>query len=226
MDKITKETLAAKLRDLRETRGLSIEEIAEFVSVKPKTVQKWELATETPTFEDIMIICNECDITVPDFFNGNYFGSYSSENNDAGIELYKEQIEALQNANSGSTTSALISLIITHALCALIILRGPRIDPGYIFKSFTYQFICTLIYVYSLTRIMIQYRNNHVVLRVISIYCVIGVITQLYINYYPVRNLITGPMMGYLSYSIGEMLLCLTYGVWLLLAIWLNNNKH
>lgn len=62
--------LGQRLLELRKSKQLSQEEVADKLNVSRQTVSKWETDQSTPDFDKIVPICNLYNITPDELFNG------------------------------------------------------------------------------------------------------------------------------------------------------------
>lgn len=63
-------TIGEKLLELRKTKGLSQEELAEQLNVTRQTVSKWETNQSTPDFDKIVPLCNLYGISANELLMG------------------------------------------------------------------------------------------------------------------------------------------------------------
>lgn len=62
--------LGQRLLELRKSKQLSQEEVADKLNVSRQTISKWETDQSTPDFDKIVPICNLYNITPDELFNG------------------------------------------------------------------------------------------------------------------------------------------------------------
>lgn len=64
-------TLGQRILELRKSKGLSQEEVAEKLDVTRQTVSKWETDQSTPDYDKIIPICELFEITSDELLTGN-----------------------------------------------------------------------------------------------------------------------------------------------------------
>lgn len=62
--------LGQRLLDLRKSKGLSQEEVAELLNVTRQTISKWETDQSTPDFDKILPLCELFEITPDELLTG------------------------------------------------------------------------------------------------------------------------------------------------------------
>ena len=70
--KTTKELLGERIRELRKSRGLTQEQLAELIDVEQKHVSRLELGKSFPTIERLERLAHALDIPLRDFFDFNH----------------------------------------------------------------------------------------------------------------------------------------------------------
>ena len=65
----TKELLAKRLKQLRKSRGLTQEKLAELIGRDTKHISKLEIAGSYPSIETLERIANALDVELKDIFN-------------------------------------------------------------------------------------------------------------------------------------------------------------
>ena len=78
--------LGEKLLDLRKSKGLSQEEVADKLGVTRQTVSKWETDQSTPDFDKIAPLCKLYDISADELLTG--------------VIIEKEEKEVVTNTNT------------------------------------------------------------------------------------------------------------------------------
>ena len=64
-------TVAQRVRQLREMRGIKLEQLARLTEVEPSTLSRYETGDiRNPSVTILQKICNAVDITLPEFFLG------------------------------------------------------------------------------------------------------------------------------------------------------------
>ena len=64
-------TVAQRVRQLREMRGIKLEQLARLTEVEPSTLSRYESGDiRNPSVTILQKICNAVDITLPEFFLG------------------------------------------------------------------------------------------------------------------------------------------------------------
>ena len=77
--------IGEKLFELRKSKNLSQEEVAEKLNVTRQTVSKWETNQSTPDFDKILPLCELFEISTEELLTGN-----NKENNNVEHRRYKE----------------------------------------------------------------------------------------------------------------------------------------
>ena len=67
--KTTKELIAVRIKQLRKSRGLTQEKLAELIGRDTKHISKLEIAGSYPSIETLDRIANALDIEIKEFFN-------------------------------------------------------------------------------------------------------------------------------------------------------------
>lgn len=65
----TKELLAIRIKQLRKSRGLTQEKLAELIGRDTKHISKLEIAGSYPSIETLERIANVLDVEIKEFFN-------------------------------------------------------------------------------------------------------------------------------------------------------------
>lgn len=81
-------TLGQRLYEMRRSKGLSQEQVAEVLGVTRQTISKWETDQTTPDFDKILPLCELYNLTTDELLKGearqesteNYSNEYKSEN--------------------------------------------------------------------------------------------------------------------------------------------------
>ena len=66
--KTTKELLGARIKELRKSRGLSQEELAEKIGVEPQHMSRLEIGKSYPSLDRLEKIAIALDVPLKDFF--------------------------------------------------------------------------------------------------------------------------------------------------------------
>lgn len=67
--KTTKELLGARIRELRKSRNLSQEQLAEMIDVEPRHVSRLEVGSSYPRIDRLEKIAAALDVPLKDFFD-------------------------------------------------------------------------------------------------------------------------------------------------------------
>lgn len=67
--KTTKELLGARVKELRKSRGLSQEQLAEMIGIEPKHVSRIEVGKSYPTLDRLERIAKALDVPMKTFFD-------------------------------------------------------------------------------------------------------------------------------------------------------------
>lgn len=85
-------TLGQRLYEMRRTKGLSQEQVAEILGVTRQTVSKWETDQTTPDFDKILPLCELYNLTTDELLKGetstNTTQSYNTEQNNQNTNTY------------------------------------------------------------------------------------------------------------------------------------------
>ncbi|MCI9379165.1 MAG: helix-turn-helix transcriptional regulator [Eubacterium sp.] len=103
--------LAAKLAELRQSRGISQKELADYLGITREAYSHYERSTREPNLEAIMKLVNYYGIQVSDLINESTIPiTYKSENNSATIS------GAFNSTGMAVSYSSFITSNITHLL--------------------------------------------------------------------------------------------------------------
>ena len=103
--------LAAKLAELRQSRGISQKELADYLGITREAYSHYERSTREPNLEAIMKLVNYYGIQVSDLINESTIPiTYTSENNSATIS------GAFNSTGMAVSYSSFITSNITHLL--------------------------------------------------------------------------------------------------------------
>lgn len=91
MKELNRNKLGDLLSKLRRSRDLSFEEMGELLHVSGRTIRRWEKGEILPTMEDVIIICNEFNISLEEIYEGE-------------INLEREVNRKLSGVNSSIET--------------------------------------------------------------------------------------------------------------------------
>lgn len=82
--------IGEKLFELRKSKNLSQEEVAEKLNVTRQTVSKWETNQSTPDFDKILPLCELFEISTEELLTGKKTEVNNKENNNVEHRRYKE----------------------------------------------------------------------------------------------------------------------------------------
>ncbi|MCI8310064.1 MAG: helix-turn-helix transcriptional regulator [Clostridia bacterium] len=81
--------IGEKLFELRKSKNLSQEEVAEKLNVTRQTVSKWETNQSTPDFDKILPLCELFEISTEELLTGKKPEVNNKENNNVEFRRYK-----------------------------------------------------------------------------------------------------------------------------------------
>lgn len=140
--------LGQRLLDLRKSKNLSQEEVAEKLDVTRQTISKWETDGSTPDFDKIIPLCNLYGITPDELLTGN-----KSATND-NLNSKEEQITKKKARGIG------LGILLYFIAVVWIMISIPVIRINPIIGSSIFLLICgigTFIIVYT----CIIYKKKH-----------------------------------------------------------------
>lgn len=148
-------SLGQRLLDLRKSKGLSQEEVAELLNVTRQTISKWETDQSTPDFDKIVPLCKLYEISSDELLTG-------TKNNE--LESTKEIKDEVDNDtisyNKKKKASGIGIGILTYFVSiAWIMVTIPVFKMNPIISSAVFLLICgiaTYIIIYT----CIVYKNN------------------------------------------------------------------
>lgn len=85
----TKELTGQRIRELRRSKGMSQEGLAEKVGISSKYLSSIERGQENPTFDTFIKLATALDIEIAEIFNFSHKGKSSKELREFLIELIK-----------------------------------------------------------------------------------------------------------------------------------------
>ena len=106
--KSTKELLGERIRELRKNRGLTQEQLAEFVEVEQKHVSRLELGKSYPTIERLEKIAVALNVTLQDFFDFIHLADLETQ-----AESIDEMLKGLDKENQKLAYKIIQSVIKT-----------------------------------------------------------------------------------------------------------------
>lgn len=132
-------SLGQRLIELRKSKKLSQEEMAEKLNVTRQTISKWETDQSTPDFDKIASLCTLFEISTDELIIGK--------------KTIKEEIHVDSNVNKEKRTMGLvISILLYFVSVAWIMVSIPVIQINPIVASAIFILICgvaTCILIYS-----------------------------------------------------------------------------
>ena len=91
--------LGERLFELRKTKNLSQEEVAEKLNVTRQTVSKWETNQSTPDFDKIIPLCELFEISTDELLTGIKKETKKEENEKTILENEDGSLEKNQNTD-------------------------------------------------------------------------------------------------------------------------------
>ena len=232
MDEKERNRIAEKLVSFRQARSMSADQLAKLCKVSTRTVRRWEKGETLPTIDNIMILCNNCGLSIDEFMNSSTY-SMESKNIET-VHISEEAItsEKSQNRRTMSTTDAILSILVIHALTAAILFvcskTGVIHDIG--------QVIFALVYTIATSAIIWTSRRNRsaqlfillyasALLCFICFYLFTPAIKEKYILYDPLIMAMVGPTVYLTSFAVmylPELYLsvsCVIYTLWIISSL-------
>lgn len=143
-------SVGQKLLDLRKSKQLSQEEVAEKLNVTRQTISKWETEQSMPDFDKIVPLCKLYEISADELLTGkksNEIEVTQVENtNENEINYYEKQIKKKKALGMS------ISIIMYFAAVAWIMVSIPALKLNPIISTAIFILICgiaTCIIVYN-----------------------------------------------------------------------------
>ncbi len=176
MNEINREKLGNMIAKIRRMNNLSREAMGELLHVSERTIRRWEKGELVPTMDDVLSICKEFDISLEEFFEGEFLtatekqsllseffdtlGERIEETEDSIIKMnneineLKKEIIQLRSQQDNDDSMTWFYLLIVHLAATM---------AGFIsfYKqtvSYRMSFIITLMYVLAVSIMM--YRNR------------------------------------------------------------------
>ena len=116
--------IAEKLVELRTSKGVTQEDVAQSLSISNKTVSKWENGKCMPDYSIIELLCKELDITISELLEGKVSNSAEKPDDEKyQMLLYKvEQVEqeikmkhdAKADIRTGISLGSALAMIISY----------------------------------------------------------------------------------------------------------------
>ena len=72
MRSFNREDVSSFIVQLRQSKGISQEEMGKLLHVSSRTVRNWEKSVSMPSMEDIVNICNEFNVSLEEVFEGKF----------------------------------------------------------------------------------------------------------------------------------------------------------
>ncbi len=183
---------------LRRSRDLNAEGMGELLSVSGRTVRRWEKGEILPTMDDIITICNEFNISLEEFFEGEI--NLDKEINrklldvnanfektgecissiDEAINSISRDLDSLKKGSTalGKEDLSWLWLLMVHLICTSICFIA------YVMSRMrtSIAFLSSLLYIASVTWIMVSHKRNARSMKLILLYSILLGINLL-INY-------------------------------------------
>ena len=113
--------IGEKLFELRKSKNLSQEDVADKLNVTRQTVSKWETNQSTPDFDKIVPLCELFEITTEELLTGKK----SEANNTQGEAVDEEKIPTKEEVRKKSAEVVSTSVFIYIAAVALLVVAIP-----------------------------------------------------------------------------------------------------
>lgn len=128
--------LGQRLLELRKTKGLSQEEVAERLDVTRQTVSKWETDQSTPDFDKIVPLCNLYNITTDELLIGDSSNYKKNDNS------FKEKIDESESIKNKRASGIGKGILLYFVAVAWIMISIPFLMLNPILASAIFLIIC------------------------------------------------------------------------------------
>lgn len=172
--------LGERLLNLRKTKNLSQEEVAEKLDVTRQTVSKWETDQSTPDFDKILPLCNLYDITPDELLTG-----IKKEKEEKVYQSYEEEGNLRKKRASGIGKGVLLYFV----SIAWIMIAIPVLMINTVVASAIFLLICgvaTYIIIYTCIiykKKKVKEETNSVMKQIESVISIITTIIYLIISF-------------------------------------------
>lgn len=175
-------SIGSKLLELRKSKNLSQEEVADKLNVTRQTVSKWETDQSTPDFDKISPLCNLYGISADELLNGKKTEQVDNEN-----DVYIDESSVRRNKAIGISRAVLLYFVaVAWIIISIPALRiNPIISVGIfllICGIATYLIIYTGI-VYKTKKVKEESKENSTVKQLIVIIETITLIIYLFVSF-------------------------------------------
>ena len=197
--------LGEKLLDLRKSKGLSQEEVADKLGVTRQTVSKWETDQSTPDFDKIAPLCKLYDISADELLTG--------------VIIEKEEKEEVELSNNSNKRifGICLGIFLYFVAVAWIMTSIPVLMINPVLASAIFILIIgiatiTIIYYCSLYKKRRKEKlveNNTVEKQVIHITSIIFTIIYLYVSFVTGKWAIT--WIIWIIYALAEAIIKLLF---------------
>lgn len=175
-------SIGSKLLELRKSKNLSQEEVADKLNVTRQTVSKWETDQSTPDFDKISPLCNLYGISADELLNGKKADQVGIEN-----DVYIDESSIRRNKAIGISRAVLLYFVAV----AWIVISIPALRINPIISTGIFLLICgmatyVIIYtgiVYKTKKVKEEPQENSIVKQVIVIIETITLIIYLFISF-------------------------------------------
>lgn len=120
--------LGEKLFELRKSKNLSQEEVAEKLNVTRQTVSKWETNQSTPDFDKIIPLCDLFEISTDELLRGKKPEEVNEEKQEENAEPEKVMTRSEARKKMGEVTSTSILMYIVALVVFIVIVTNTNID--------------------------------------------------------------------------------------------------
>lgn len=148
-------SLAEKLYELRKSKNLTQDDMAEAIGVSRQAVSKWEMGTGTPSLENLKALSTYFGVSIDSLINGteSEIPADPQKETDAANKNQKRQISKNQIIFSDTLAVVVLGLILvitkTDALTTLLNLSNSAMPFKNILKTILFA-IAGFAYIYSL----------------------------------------------------------------------------
>lgn len=120
--------LGEKLFELRKSKNLSQEEVAEKLNVTRQTVSKWETNQSTPDFDKIIPLCDLFEISTDELLRGKKSEEVNEEKQEENAEPEKVMTRSEARKKMGEVTSTSILMYIVALVVFIVVVTNTNID--------------------------------------------------------------------------------------------------
>ncbi len=189
MKELDRGKLSEFIIKLRNSRGLSRDEMGNLLGVSGKTVTRWEKGETLPTMPDIISICNEFNCSLDEFFEGQInvdkeinrklsdVGDNIEKLNDNIIDLvgHVETIYSEKQAEKGKDDLTWLWLLLTHTAATVVAFLSHSMSRIGQVEALA----VSLVYIVIVSCFIVKKRNDKKNMRMFLLYAVILIVNLL-----------------------------------------------